>query len=640
MLKTRTLWLWLIPILLTAVWIGARGLNADALWFDEYWSVYNAGGAQYGPLSPGEIWGRVAEQDPWQAPGYFVLLAGWGAAVGWTPFALRALSMLAGALAVAWAYRMGRDLISPIGGLGAAVTMGLSAYFLYYFHEMRTYTLVVLLIAMTGWGYWRVINGGRWWTGAALVLGAVGLLYTHYFGALTIGILGIYHLLFVKKDGRWLRVTLLMVAAGVLFLPWLGVLFSGLNSASEDTLRQASAWTPRQAIEGVLFMFSNGGVILTLVLGGYALFTQVPSSNHGEAEQYTLTRRFSYWLIAHRMVVFASVWLVGMATVLLLINARFGVILEVRYLFPLWPPLALVMGLAIHRLAHSGARTAALLIVCAWVAAGVWNSVDSESANTLSNPHWHQPWNVLVDSLRPRVLEDDAVVYLLPDWTWPSYHDKVFDYYLDSLPMRLKGTLLQRPENVGEAVFEEQERDAFSGATRVWLAQTTDQPTSYVDSARHVLEDAGYLECAVYDQPPMLGLDLYMHEATGYELASFGGDDSAGWVTLNLFTGGYRAADHTLSLTAFWSPGSDVPADTYSVGLHVENAQGQLVTQADYGLPREAHSCRTVDVSLKDVPTGTYTVYVLVYNWQTGERLNTTDGEAVDRLEVRRYNIP
>jgi hypothetical protein len=62
----------------------------------------------------------------------------------------------------------------------------------------------------------------------------------------------------------------------------------------------------------------------------------------------------------------------------------------------------------------------------------------------------------------------------------------------------------------------------------------------------------------------------------------------------------------------------DVPRGAYSTGLHIINADGQLVAQADYGL---AEGCQTTDIALNGLPPGDYTVYAIVYNWQTGERL-------------------
>ena len=52
-------WLWILPLLLLLLLItglGARDLTSDGLWYDEQWSIYDSGGAHYGPLSPAEIW--------------------------------------------------------------------------------------------------------------------------------------------------------------------------------------------------------------------------------------------------------------------------------------------------------------------------------------------------------------------------------------------------------------------------------------------------------------------------------------------------------------------------------------------------------------------------------------------------------
>ncbi|MBZ0286104.1 MAG: hypothetical protein K8I30_00710, partial [Anaerolineae bacterium] len=93
----------MIALLLAVMALGARGLGQDALWLDEYWSLAHAGGLE--SLSPVEVWGRIAASDPWQTPGYYLLLNLWGGRVGWSAFAGRALSLLAGMLAVAWVYR-------------------------------------------------------------------------------------------------------------------------------------------------------------------------------------------------------------------------------------------------------------------------------------------------------------------------------------------------------------------------------------------------------------------------------------------------------------------------------------------------------------------------------------------------------
>lgn len=147
-----------VLLLLIAAWLGARSLNADAIWYDEYWSIYDAGGAHYGPLSPAQIWERVSGRNPWHAPGYFFLMGAWGSLTGWTAFAARSLSLLVGLLTIAWTYRLGKDIASARVGLSAATLLGTSALYASYLHELRAYTLYTLFTVVTLWAYWKILS--------------------------------------------------------------------------------------------------------------------------------------------------------------------------------------------------------------------------------------------------------------------------------------------------------------------------------------------------------------------------------------------------------------------------------------------------------------------------------------------------
>lgn len=156
----RRTWLWIIPLFLLVFWLAARLLDFDALWVDEYWTIYSAGGAYLGPLSPIQIWERVSTQDFFWPPAFPLVLSIWGSFTGWSELSVRALSLFSGLLAVAWMYRLGRDMISPLAGLAAAVMMGTSAYLIYFFHEARAYSFYVFLVIPTIWAYYILINGG------------------------------------------------------------------------------------------------------------------------------------------------------------------------------------------------------------------------------------------------------------------------------------------------------------------------------------------------------------------------------------------------------------------------------------------------------------------------------------------------
>ena len=82
------------------------------------------------------------------------------------------------------------------------------------------------------WAYWRVAllprppgPGSR----AILVLGATGLLYSHYLGALLLPALALFHLFFVRKERRWWQPVVLLGLAALLALPQVPDMLVGIE---------------------------------------------------------------------------------------------------------------------------------------------------------------------------------------------------------------------------------------------------------------------------------------------------------------------------------------------------------------------------------------------------------------------------
>lgn len=588
MIASRHSWLLILPLLLLATWLGARGLSADAVWYDEYFSVVYAGGGTYGPVSLAETWQRVAQPThELNPPGYYLLLNLWGRLVGWTEYAARALALLAGVLAIAWMYRLGRDMFSHPVGLSAAVALGASAFFIHFLHEIRSYTLFTLAIVICVWCYWRMVRGK---TNAAaqlaFLLSAIALLYTHYITWLTLVAIGSYHLLFVPRTRMWWRVWVLLALSVVAFLPWVGSVIQGITHLQANLLRRVIVIDAATALQMLVYAFSNGSVAMLTLVAGYGL------------------------LARGRGATFVRLWVGSVLVLSLMVNLWLEYLLHVRYLFTLWPALALLVGLGIASLAGGGVRPSWVLAI--WIGAGIWNSADPAfmyGLRTVKPLPFHVMHRVLVQRAQP----GDAVAFDAPDYNWNQ--TPILEYYTGGLPVQHK-VIEDLPGKEGEEEFYLSARQFIAGAPRVWYGIETDLAPNFRRAEFERALAADYVSCGTVFDIPDMRLLVYARIPDAPAPFRFGED-----ITLRLLEPLASTQAETLTVLQGWSTSPDVPAYTYSAALHVVNAADELVAQADYGLPLGAFSCQPTDIALNGLPPGEYRLLTAVYDWKTGERL-------------------
>jgi hypothetical protein len=615
----RTDWL-IVGVVLLSFALGARGLGADGIWYDEWRTVLRAGGGPYGPLTPSGVLARAQELDLNQAPGYPLVMAGWGALVGWADVPARALSLLAGVLTIPFIYQLGRSLASRRAGLIAALLLGTSGMFIYYLHEMRTYTLLLALGSATLWAYWRVIESGRlrFWSGALLVLGPAGMMYLHYFGALLISGVAVYHLLFVAKNRLWWSVTGLVLLAGALFAPWVRFMFSAVASSSEET-PLSNVFANLVALNlDVGFAFSNGWPWLLIALASGALLA--------------LAR-------APRSVALPLTMLIVSIGVQLVIMVQIDLPSRLRYLLVLWLPLSLLVGVALDHLARvRGLGPPTTILVLFWAAAGVvaTGSTDFDAAIQDRGEYIiyrvGARWDELGDALDGEVSSTDSVVVSVSRDLWAVRGS--LEYYLANLPTRFH-YLNEVPRGDvagGLSVMAE-------GASRVWLA--TDQlpePNNRNPDALAYLS-ANYVTCDMDASLTHMDVTAYAVDEIccappKQPLVTYSPALSLANAVVS------PTSEGVMAVTLSFDVGAEVPVNTYSVAVSLTDADGEIVVQRDVPLPERGYTCLTV--TLEPPPDGQpTTVRAVVYNWASGERLSgtvsadgtTTDFPAVVALE-------
>jgi hypothetical protein len=684
--RQHRLLLWLMTgLLLLAFALGARSLDDDAVWGDEFFSIYDSGGEDESPLTLAQIWERVATRNPWHTPGFFFLLSGWGRLAGWEPFVGRVLALLIGLPALAWTYRLGADVVSRRVGLYAALVLGTLSFYVYYLHELRMYTLIALLTAFTFWCYLRLIRRRqpRRWVWIGFFGGALSLLYLHYFAALPVMALGLYHLLFVPKNRRWWRIVGLLLLAGLLFLPWLSNLGTALELAVEaDTLNLRSLDTV-EALAELVRVMGNGIaplVLLAALLGAAGLWvgrkrdltmtqgrtTQASSLPMGRADHHTggdgLHRRTTQasslqdvgvWVRTRQtsslpmtggfQIVFLALALVAL---LLLANAILQVMHEgrLRYFMLLLPPLAIGIGIAVERAGYVQ-RLLTPLLLTMWIATGLVGVFSGSVTAGLDGSAYTMPLHRIEHELDTIIQPDDYLI-AFPPANLPTWRYRVpADFYLKDLgegyfiPNVLSDSDTEPVNSPDEIVT------AAGSRQRLWVAVSPDeQPPTFAPFQQGI--DVEYDLCSTVEQSPHLALSLYTRSpvccvtdpATAEPILQFGdGIALTGYEPIPPIIG-----SDILRVMLGWRLDASVPPDTYSYGLHIVDGDGRLVDQSDDGVPYQRFACEPATIDLTNLRPGEYTLLLVVYNWQTGAALPATDrrsGATGERLPLATFRV-
>ena len=192
----------LFLVILLAAAVRLYGLDAKALWFDETlsWRL------QSFPLPMlVERTGSPATVHP---PLYFVALRGWTRGFGDSVFSLRLASTLFGVLSVWAIYGLTRDLAAMslgrepersrcrAAGLLAACLVAVSPYHIHAAHQVRPYTLGILLAVFSTWLLVCALNARTrrgmisGWLFYALT--AVAFCYTHNLALFSLVAQGLY----------------------------------------------------------------------------------------------------------------------------------------------------------------------------------------------------------------------------------------------------------------------------------------------------------------------------------------------------------------------------------------------------------------------------------------------------------------
>ena len=302
----------------------------------------------------------VSTRSPQHGPLYFVVLNVWHWLAGEDLFVWRLLSVYFAVIAVSVAYRIALISGHRDSALTAAILLSSLAFFLFYSHIARMYTLLPILAAWLIWSVWQVVSSGgsvARWNWISLFLSTTAIIYTHYFSIVLVAAAGAYLLLHVKKDRRWLKTVMIMAASGLMFAPWLPVVARGLEGGAELPPLRLSLIESLYAVSSI---FSNGLLFPLLAAAALALIYR---RRLNEQERYLM--------------------LMGIYSILmaLLLNELTPILFtsRMRYVTVLAAPVCAAMAIALRYLPHW--KTLRIPALFLWLAASIVYSSSDEFAN-------------------------------------------------------------------------------------------------------------------------------------------------------------------------------------------------------------------------------------------------------------------
>ena len=601
-------------ILLLASAIGYNGLNADVIWSDELYSLTFMGAFDH-PVGPVQISALLHRHSPDDVPYlhhftsnlqiYYIVGAIWAQFVGWSQFAMRYLSLLAGVGLITWLYRFASDFVNRRTALIATFLMTTNAYVMIYFHELRVYTLLLLLVIIHSWLYWRLISryrqSGSVWM--LFVLSASALLYTHVISLVMLVALGVIHILFERRSSRTRSVLLGWAVGLALFSPYLRIVLSGSFAMGES--------------ETAVLATQLAGPLLALLTNGLSV-TVLPLSI---CLAVSLRRRRNGAIF--RLLLLATTIFV----ILTILSGMYGLFAvgRMRYFLLLWFPCIILMGYSLT--AFNWPLKVVLVFLAIWVVAGV-SFVQSgqlrEYTTYVGRTSKYPPLHIYRANLRGKVNSRDYLVGFSESLEVNKIRDRhiwsVSDYYLDA-QLGIDGVFLHT--NLKRYRLEEDVQAILRAHPQILLAHDPSKvPLNYANALATVQEQL--LSCDVLVDEPTLVIRRYVHSVMGcnHEAAPIEYDNDIKVVDRAVQ---FDADAELINVLTWWDVPNEASLDQYNISLQIITTNGQNVWQIDRHLYDNIVPWSVVELSTADLPADDYTLVLILYRRDSGSKVIGVD---------------
>ena len=593
----------MIPILLFAFVVGLRGSNADVIWSDELYSLTFMG-AFAPPLGQEQIFAplhRVPTDDvPFlhhvtsNLQVYYVIGAIWAQFVGWSQFAMRYLSLMAGIVMIACLYGFASDTVNRRTALVAAFLTATNAFILIYFHELREYTLLSLLVIMHSWLYWQLIRREKRSVSLWLLfaLSAAAILYTHVIGSLMLAALGVSHILVERLSNRS-RSELLGWAVGLaLFLPYLSIALSSSVSWGET---ESAVFAPH--LTGALLSLLSNGFSVILIPLSVNLAIRLRRKGHATISRLLLVALIHLFILTLFSGIY-DVFTLG----------------RMRYFLLLWFPCMILMAYSLTVL--SGSLRIVLVFLAIWVSAGVSFSGSGQLqkyTTYFERTSKYPPLHLYTSHLKGKVKSGDYLVgfskSLVVNDTRSLHVLSTSDYYLDA-QLGIDGIFLHT--NLRRYRLTEDVRTILKAHPSILLAHDpSNAPVNYARTLGTV-QDV-FVSCDLLVDKSTLLIRRYAHPVMGcnHESAPIDYDNGIRVVDRAVR---FDPLSERIESLIWWEVPDSAILEEYNISVQLLRSDGRNVRQTDRHLNDNLVPWSVIELSTADLPSGDYQLVLILYH--------------------------
>jgi len=159
-------------------------------------------------------------------PAHYLLLAGWGAIVGYSEIVMRFPSLLFAGATIILTYFLGRRLLSRTSAMIATVLLTFNVLHQQYAQAATMYAMLTFFMTLCVYG---LVSGNA----RLITIGFLSAIYTHYFGFyLAPSLLFFYYR---RHDRNWKKIAGKMALYLAAYSPWIIIALQGLEFHANRT---------------------------------------------------------------------------------------------------------------------------------------------------------------------------------------------------------------------------------------------------------------------------------------------------------------------------------------------------------------------------------------------------------------------